>query len=187
MIERGRFVVTVPGIDRREYARRSSPLRGLDQEQRRRTVADQVPVRVRQQRAADDAVVMRVLDDEVGCALPHARDDAAVHGRIPAHLRRHREPSAAQLDGMSVEPLPAAGEELLAQHPQAVRFEEAWVGQRRLEVADEQLERGARPIGEPRRLGQCRLRVRGRIEHREYSFESLHVLEVRRAAVGPLI
>ena len=177
-----------PVVERRRQRRRRAPgssaarmrgrpdqSRGLASSSGAGQAADQVPVGVAEQRPADRGVVVGVLDDEVGRRLLHASQDPTVHRDCPsARASRPGCPPARISSASSSRNSIRSVTNSSLSSAQVPAVEERRAGERRVEVADEQLERRAEPPRQQPRLVQRRLHVRSRVDDREDPFEAQH-------------
>ena len=90
------------------------------------------------------------------------------------HVGLDCEPPGAQVLGRFLEVLEPLADELLAQAPELVGVEERLAGERRVEVADEQLERRPAATRQHDGPGEPGLCLGRGIEHREDAVEAFH-------------
>ncbi len=102
-IERDRFVIHMPRIDCGKQLRRRRPRLRLDEQQWHGTAADQMPIRIGDERALGDRMMMRVLHDQISARRLSALKQFLVQRIAAFCCHVDFEPALSQLGGQRID------------------------------------------------------------------------------------
>ena len=126
IVQRRRFVARMERIHGRDDDRNVSDRSRLHEQQLRRALPNEVPVRVGEYRASQHGVVMGVFDDEIRAPFDCFPDDGFVQRVVPACIGVHVEALRDQRRGERLQSFPMACQQRCASGRDGLGSESAY-------------------------------------------------------------
>ena len=185
VVEIGGFVALVQRIDCRYETGALTRWAWLHEPERARAIAYEVPVGVREDRALQNRVIVRVLENEIRSAVLRFANDAVVQRVVPTCIDLDGKPAATQRLGELLETLTVPLEDGGAGF-RCCGVMRALIAELRRVVAHEQLETRRRLARKPGSSFDRRMKAGRGIDDHEDAFVAAHLAPCSLAAASPL-